>query len=153
LACGRDPRTTQCKDCLQQMLTCEGCFVRDHRLLPSHWAEVWDAKQGCFICKDISQLGAGNIIQLGHGGDVCCKPHGTCSFTIVDTNGIHATHLAFCGCTVANNVEKLMQAGLFPGTTREPKTAFTFKLLKEYHLHSLEFKKSAYRYMSAKANR
>ena len=42
-----------------------------------------------------------------------------------------------------------MRARLFPATTRDTKTAFTFKVLKEFHLHNLESKKAAYDYLGA----
>jgi hypothetical protein len=46
-------------------------------------------------------------------------------------------------------MEQLMQARLFPATTRDTKTAFTVNVLKEFHLHNLESKKAAYDYLGA----
>jgi hypothetical protein len=147
-SCGMYTRTTQCTECIQYTPTCEACFVRLHRLIPTHWAEVWNHKQGFFVRKDISILG--HVIQLGHRGNTCPCACATVPFIIVDTNGIHATCLAFCGCLSPDTkVEQLMRAQLFPATMRDPRTAFTFKLLKEFHIHSLESKKAAYGYMGA----
>ncbi|KAJ7212369.1 hypothetical protein C8J57DRAFT_1539218 [Mycena rebaudengoi] len=40
-----------------------------------------------------------------------------------------------------------MQAGYFPATTRNPVTAFSFEILKRFHLASLESKSAAYDYI------
>ncbi|TDL13902.1 hypothetical protein BD410DRAFT_734742, partial [Rickenella mellea] len=66
-ACGSGTRTTRCTDCLQSPLSCERCFVKDHKLLPFHWAEQWNGD--FFVRKDYSDLGG--TITLGHNGDAC----------------------------------------------------------------------------------
>ncbi|KAJ7127477.1 hypothetical protein C8R46DRAFT_1235584 [Mycena filopes] len=141
--------TTQCHDCTAYATSCSNCFVQSHVRNPFHWAEVWDELQGFFVRHDISKLG--HVIQLGHNGDPCPSPCGERIFTIVDENGIHSTRLAFCGCheLPPNKVKQLMRARLFPATTRNPETAFTFKMLKGFQLHNLESKKAAYDYLGA----
>ena len=130
------------------MPTCGKCFIQHHRTLPFHWAEVWDFEQGFFIRNDISNLG--HVLQLGHNGANCPNPQTTLPFTVVDTNGIHATHLAFCGCLkCGSKIEQLMRARLFPATARDPRTAFTFATLNNFHIHTLESKKAAYDYLGA----
>lgn len=42
-----------------------------------------------------------------------------------------------------------MRARLFPATTQDPRTAFSFAILKQFHLHNLESKKAAYDYLGA----
>lgn len=42
-----------------------------------------------------------------------------------------------------------MRARLFPATTQDPRTAFSFAVLKQFHLHNLESKKAAYDYLGA----
>ncbi|KAJ7815232.1 hypothetical protein B0H14DRAFT_2170461, partial [Mycena olivaceomarginata] len=61
-------------------------------------------------------------------------------------NGVHPTRLVFCGCREQppNKIRQLMRAGLFPATTKEPHTAFTVSMLKEFQLHHFESKKAAY---------
>ncbi|KAG5635468.1 hypothetical protein H0H81_011141 [Sphagnurus paluster] len=39
--------------------------------------------------------------------------------------------------------------GLFPATVRRPTTAFTFQVLKQFHLHHLESKESTYDFIGA----
>lgn len=97
---------------------------------------------------DISALGG--KIFLCHYGARCPNPLNDIKFTVIDSNGVHATRLSFCNCPRAPDpITQLMRARLFPATTREPKTAFTLKVLKEFHLHNLESKQAAYDYMGA----
>ena len=44
-------------------------------------------------------------------------------------------------------MRQLLGAQLFPATTEQPMTAFTFGLLREFHVHSLESKSTVYGYM------
>jgi hypothetical protein len=43
---------------------------------------------------------------------------------------------------------QLMMAGLFPATFREPKTAFTFRVLEDFHLDNLECKTTPSQFFS-----
>ncbi|KAJ7828326.1 hypothetical protein B0H13DRAFT_2373260 [Mycena leptocephala] len=148
-SCGSKEVEIQCHDCTGYKATCTKCFIAQHLNNPFHWAEKWDLADGFFVKHDISSLG--HIIQLGHHGGPCASPVGTRKFTVVDHNGVHATQLAFCGCRELppNKVRQLMRSRLFPATMKETKTAFTFTLLKQCHLHNLEAKKAAYDYMGA----
>jgi len=42
-----------------------------------------------------------------------------------------------------------MRAELFPATMNQPTTAFTFRVLRQFHLHHLEGKESAYDFIGA----
>ncbi|KAF7331346.1 CxC2 domain-containing protein [Mycena kentingensis (nom. inval.)] len=72
-------------------------------------------------------------------------------FTLVDSNGVHSTRLVYCGCREQppNKVRQLLRAGFFPASTREPITAFTLHVLREFQLHNFEAKKAAYDYVKA----
>ncbi|KAK6997020.1 CxC2 domain-containing protein [Favolaschia claudopus] len=142
-------RTTKCFDCLEYSPVCTDCFVRTHINNPTHWAEVWDQNAGFFIRHDISTLD--HTIQLGHQGGKCDSPTPTRTFTIVDVNGVHTTKVAFCSCREQppNKVRQLMRAGLFPATAKDPHTAFTINMLKDFQLHNFESKKAAYDYLGA----
>ncbi|KAJ6470132.1 hypothetical protein C8R47DRAFT_1222765 [Mycena vitilis] len=151
-ACGSQSMlaSTQCYDCTEYQLSCETCFVNAHLRNPFHWAEKWDAEQGFFVRHDISKMDSGHVIQLGHGGGKCGAPCGERLFTAVDINGIHSTRLAFCGCHgPPNKIQQLMRARLFPATTRDPHSAFTINMLKQFQLHNFESKKAAYDYLAA----
>jgi hypothetical protein len=149
--CGVDGRTRTCRcmDCFQSPVTCEQCFIQAHTTQPYHWVEQWNGS--FFVRRDISALG--HIVHLGHHGHACHNHSSTTEsiqFTVVHTNGVHATRLAFCACVGAGNRrQQLLKAQLFPATVDQPVTAFTFNVLHEYHIHSLESKQAAYSYMRA----
>ncbi|KIM36002.1 hypothetical protein M413DRAFT_20657 [Hebeloma cylindrosporum] len=147
-----DRRTTRCCDCFGYELTCIACFIASHSNLPTHWAEVWDSEQGFFVRHDIATL-QDNIasVNLGHCGRPCPSQHAAnLKFTIIDINGIHQTKIRFCSCEgFPIRTEQLMRAKLFPATMTQPTTAFTFPVLKQFHLLHLEGKLSAYDFIGA----
>jgi hypothetical protein len=133
---------------MQYHASCTRCIVQAHQNNPFHWAQVWDSECGFFVKHDI--LALGGTISLGHNGADCPNPKNNILFTIVDTNSVHATWLSLCGCLESGTkIAQLMRAQLFPTTTVDTKTAFTFKVLKEFHLHNLESKEAAYDYLAA----
>ncbi|KAH6891666.1 hypothetical protein BKA70DRAFT_1119857 [Coprinopsis sp. MPI-PUGE-AT-0042] len=145
--------TVRCSDCWHRVPTCEDCFIAAHSRLPTHWAEVWSPERGFTTRCDISALHSQPHIQLGHDGKTCPNSlpdnlhH---EFLIIDMNGIHSTRLRFCTCQGSDtHVAQLMKANLFPATFVKPKTAFTFAVLKQYHIHHLESAESAYSFIAA----
>ncbi|KAJ7714457.1 hypothetical protein B0H14DRAFT_2546347 [Mycena olivaceomarginata] len=149
-ACGSGAnRTTKCFDCISYPAACPDCFIRSHIHHPIHWAEVWDPLAQFFIRNEISRLG--HTIQLGHNGNTCKDPTPARIFTIADGNGVHSTKLAFCGCQEQppNKIRQLMRSGMFPATAKDPHTAFTINMLKDFQLHNFESKKAAYDYLGA----
>jgi len=90
-------------------------------------------------------------VNLGHHGLPCQSKHArNFNFTVVDTNGVHQTKIRFCSCEgFPNRTEQLMRAKLFPATMTQPSTAFTFQVLKQFHLLHLEGKLSAYDFIGA----
>ncbi|KAH6874855.1 hypothetical protein BKA70DRAFT_1479844 [Coprinopsis sp. MPI-PUGE-AT-0042] len=145
--------TVRCSDCWHRVPTCEACFIAAHSRMPTHWAEVWSSERGFTIRCDISTLSSQPHIQLGHAGGPCPNSFADerrHEFLIIDTNGIHSTRLRFCTCqSAATPVTQLMRAKLFPATFTKPKTAFTFSVLKQYHIHHLESAESAYSFIAA----
>ena len=147
-ACNNGVRTTQCHNCIQYETSCNDCFVKAHRNLPFHWAQVWERDRGYFTRCDLSVLGG--AVHLGHNGERCPNSSTEYLFTIVDSNGVHLTKLSFCGCVGSEErLKQLTRAQLFPTMTKDPRTAFTFSILKQFHLHTLESKKAAYDYLGA----
>ncbi|KAJ6563399.1 hypothetical protein DFH09DRAFT_920273 [Mycena vulgaris] len=160
--CGNGVRTTQCRDCRQYDLSCESCWIRNHENNPFHWAHVWKAELGFFVRTnsffyivkhDISAVDGGNhAVSLGHYGKPCPNAGTPKMTTLVEPNGIHATKIYFCGChenpSVDSKFDQLMEAGYFPGSTDSPRTAFSFDVLKRFHLASLDSKTAALDYIS-----
>jgi hypothetical protein len=120
-----------------------------HRTIPTHWALVWDDKERFFIKTDFSRVMKNSVIALGHYGARCHRASPSRLFTLVDTNGIHATAICFCGCTapdgqVLPDFQQLLRAGIFPGTVKEPKTGYTLGVLEYYRELRNQDKGSAY---------
>ncbi|KAJ7501520.1 hypothetical protein B0H11DRAFT_2224403 [Mycena galericulata] len=153
--CGRGARSTQCRDCRQYDLSCETCWLEAHINNPFHWAHIWDKTLGFFVKHDICKVDAGQrLFTLGHFGKPCPNAGTALMFTIVETTGIHATRMHFCGCAGTDGnprdkVVQLMEAGFFPGTVKEPRTAFSFEMLKRFHIAALESKDAACSYISS----
>ena len=151
-SCGTGRRLVQCDDCTAYKTSCAECFIGAHRTLPFHWARVWSEEQHFFVHQDISRLRPeGYAHQLGHHGESCPNPasQNAILFQAIDTNGIHETKVRFCGCADVDRVDQLMQEGLFPATIERPTMAFTFNVLKQFHIHHLESKESAYDFIGA----
>jgi hypothetical protein len=89
--------------------------------------------------------------QLGFGSS---KPgqidqNGNPIITIIDRSGVHEIGVRWCCCpNAAEHDMQLMAAGLFPATFRNPKTAFTFRVLEEFHLDNLECKTTPSQFFS-----
>jgi len=84
-----------------------------------------------------------DAFQLGFGSSRPGKndKDGNPVITIIDRSGIHKISVRWCCCLDAPKYDmQLMAAGLFPATFRNPKTAFTFRVLEEFHLDNLECK-------------
>ena len=83
-------------------------------------------------------------VQLGHPLGMRCPsaiPSTDDSFVVLDLTGLHEIAVDFCGCKRAPPWDvQLVRRRWFPGptsdSTREPRTAATFRLLKHVHLIS-----------------
>jgi hypothetical protein len=152
--CGRGMCVAKCFDCFQYGSSCLNCFADLHFHQPYHWARLWDPEKRFFNKVDYSlvlrELGTDDAIQLGHIGERKRCPANATSipFIITHTNGIHSTRLRICRCPAApDKVTQLMQARIFPATPTDPKSAFTFTALREFHMHGLQSKSSAFDYI------
>ena len=69
--------------------------------------------------------------------------------TVVDRSGVHEIGVNWCRCPEAPEHDmQLMMTGLFPATFRNPKTAFTFRVLEDFHLDNLECKTTPSQFFS-----
>ncbi|KAJ8087598.1 hypothetical protein PM082_006431 [Marasmius tenuissimus] len=142
-------RTVCCLDCTVTVPTCTACFLAAHRLLLFHWGEIWNGRY--FERKESHELGV--VFHLGHNGDRCesVAPDSIpVNVTVVDCNGIHTVKIIYCQCPGhSGRFQQVLKARLFPATVDLPQTLFTFDLLKDFHLHTLSSKKTAYDYLYA----
>ncbi|KAJ6478848.1 hypothetical protein C8R47DRAFT_983731 [Mycena vitilis] len=153
-ACGVKDRlrTVACGDCLQAELLCPQCWLNRHRNMPTHWGFVWNEKDRFFEKTDFSRVMKNAVIRIGHHGRRCTKAGLGRSFTLVDSNGIHATTLSFCQCEDADakcedEYQQLLRAGIFPGSVKEPKTGYTVSLLEQFRQDRNQGKSSAYNFV------
>lgn len=79
-------------------------------------------------------------MQFGHpDGEDCPFPRSQQNFVVAHLNGIHTIVLSFCGCNDAPEpFSQLLEARWWPSTPRDPKTAFTFSLMRTFHLLNLQ---------------
>jgi hypothetical protein len=152
--CGVENRLQKvlCGDCLQGELLCPQCWVNKHRTMPTHWAFVWNKDERFFEKKDFCRVLKNTVVALGHHGQRCPDADLGRSFTLVESNGIHATAISFCRCKRPDGqrgdpeFQQLLRAGIFPGSIKEPKTGYTLGLLEFYHQLRNQGKTSAYNF-------
>ncbi|KAL6297733.1 hypothetical protein BKA93DRAFT_710817, partial [Sparassis latifolia] len=75
--------------------------------------------------------------------------YGNRIIVIVDISGIHHIGVDWCQCEMAVERDmQLLQMGLYPGTVKDPHTAFTFAVLDDFLLENKECKTAALNYYS-----
>ncbi|KAJ7733042.1 hypothetical protein DFH07DRAFT_780704 [Mycena maculata] len=141
--CGKSRlRTVACTECLQSELLCPQCWVNEHQTMPTHWVFVWNWEERFFEKHDFCHVMKNTIIGLSHYGERCPDADPGRSFTLVDSNGIHATCLTFCPCQTTNG-----KWGIFPGSVSEPKTGYKLGLLDYHCQQQNQGKGSAYNFV------
>ena len=117
--------------------------MRDHLHNPFHRIEVWTDGAGFWRRMSLGQLDS-FVLNLGHAGDECLLQDKLRTMTIVHDHGIIEMKVRFCGCIAEGEKTpvpipmQLLGFGLFPGTWKEPRTAFTINGLRDYHLLSVQ---------------
>ena len=80
--------------------------------------------------------------HLSGGTDRSC-------LTVVHTSGVHFCDVRYCNCPDAGASHlQLVKAGLYPATTKEPRTVFTFQVLDDFIMDNVECGTSAMNYYS-----
>jgi hypothetical protein len=148
-SCGLEQCTVHCYDCLSYKPTCRSCFIDHHKNTPFHWARVWSNQLGYFEKMDRSALTSHGVpFDLGHYGDPCpnwpTKGPDHLTFSVDDINGVHQTRIRFCWCHgPPDKSAQLKLHRLFPSTSKDSQSAFTFALLKLYSIQTMQGKISA----------
>jgi hypothetical protein len=108
-------------------------------------------------CDDEDECGVSSSDKYNAAADLgfgSSKPgrhdkEGNPMMTIIDRSGVHEIGVSWCSCPEAPERDlQLMMAGLFPATFHNPKTAFTFRVLEEFHLDNLECKTTPSQFFS-----
>ncbi|KAF8260224.1 hypothetical protein EI94DRAFT_1773742 [Lactarius quietus] len=88
-------------------------------------------------------------LSFGSSKPGCYDKEGCPIITVVDRSGIHDIGVSWCQCSGAPKSDmQLMMAGLFPATFNNPKTAFTFHVLEDFHLDNLTCKTTPSQFFS-----
>lgn len=125
----------RCRDCFGGSTQCKLCAVKCHARTPFHRLERWT---GHFFDREteLGPLGLG--IHCGHRGAPC--PHmstmtGRHKMQIIDINGTFAYNVYECRCAGARPfAQQLMLMKILAATPKDPKTGFTFSVLKEFEI-------------------
>lgn len=142
-------RLHRCRDCFDSTPVCGECIVDAHRSNPFHSIETWT---GTYFKKS-SLADLGFKLHLMHSGERC--PYNDehvmgDRVEIVHTNGLHFLCVVQCSCL--DRPSKLIQytrSMLLPASAIEPRVCFSFALMKDFQIHTLTSKKSAYDYILA----
>ncbi|EJD34963.1 hypothetical protein AURDEDRAFT_75712, partial [Auricularia subglabra TFB-10046 SS5] len=134
----------RCTECFNAPTCCRLCIVKMHKSNPLHRIQFWN---GQFFERRTLQE-AGLQFCLGHGGDQCsAAPVGALptTTTICDLHGFQTVNVAYCLCPHAESeVVQLLSARLFPATFTKPRTAFTWELMEDLRLDTVQSKKPMY---------
>ncbi|KAF8993816.1 hypothetical protein BDZ89DRAFT_972653, partial [Hymenopellis radicata] len=138
----------RCEECWGVGSECLDCLLRGHRRNPLHKILRWT---GDFYVK-VTLFSLGLRMQLGHRAYLPCHNPipATKDFTVMHTNGLFKAAADWCGCeTRTPRRIQLLHSELYPATTRNPKTAATFRLLEEHEMLTASGKLSPYEHYQA----
>ncbi|KLO05566.1 hypothetical protein SCHPADRAFT_946616 [Schizopora paradoxa] len=142
-------RTYRCRDCYFSSPVCAQCIGNQHRSNPFHNIEVWTGTH--FRRSSLAE--AGFTLHLMHPDAVCPSfdQHAKGKQAqIVHTNGIHSLRVYACACSgKPSDLLQYIHCKILPASVKEPREFFTFDLMKDFHIHSLVSKKSAFDYIRA----
>ena len=92
----------------------------------------------------------GLVVRLGHTLGVTCINPTARTITVLDTNGVHTVSVEFCGCQLGlEHRRQLLQMRWFPATPRDSRTAFTFRLLRQFQYYNLQGGITSYEFYRA----
>lgn len=135
-----------CDNCCGKASHCKQCILATHSRMPLHRIRKWN---GNFLeVTSLSSLGLS--ISFGHGGNACPVARATHTLAAFHIDGFHTISVVFCHCESSPAPHfQLFNNKLFPASFDNPKTVFTFELLRQFRIHHLEGKGSAYSYINS----
>ncbi|KAG1892924.1 uncharacterized protein F5891DRAFT_1131426 [Suillus fuscotomentosus] len=155
----------KCQDCLGEPLYCTDCCRSQHRSNPFHWISQWNGRffeRSClahvgliiYLGHDGKQCPAvtdqWNLFEEDEPEDLLepedlpfvsgpeFQPKEN-TMVIVDKSGVHHLEVRCCECQNAMSPDiQMFRHGFFPASFNRPKTVFTFRVLNDFLLDSLE---------------
>ncbi|KAG2059145.1 hypothetical protein BDR06DRAFT_875058, partial [Suillus hirtellus] len=151
-----------CLSCSGEHSWCSSCAVKAHQHNPFHNLQLWNGK----FYESTTLWDHGYIMHLGHGGhpcpnsdlgameDVFAHMKGDTIYetqlelsnlVIVHSTGVYSHCVSWCQCPRAEKDRHLhlLKAKLFPASITWPQSAFTFNMLDNFLIDTLECKTSA----------
>ncbi|KAJ7052855.1 hypothetical protein C8F01DRAFT_1236176 [Mycena amicta] len=145
--CQQGKAEYRCTECFNAPLWCRGCVVRGHQYNPFHHIERWDGKMFVRDSLWVADTSLDSVTLRTCPNANPAAPHALCpNFANRERHS-----LLYCWCKERQGQrwEQLVSVRLFPATFKEPKTVFTFTVMKQFLIHSVTSKKSAYDYVKA----
>ncbi|KAG0695622.1 hypothetical protein DFH29DRAFT_984908 [Suillus ampliporus] len=170
--CGGGEGLIQCLSCSGNHAWCPSCVVKAHQHNLFHNLQLWNGRfyetptlqdQGYIMylghggepCPNFSQqpdpspwadLGTMEDVFAQEEGDTDNETQlGVSNLVIVHSTGVYSHSVSWCQCPGAEKARHLhlMKAKLFPASINRPQSAFTFNVLDNFLIDTLECKTSA----------
>ncbi|KAI6147060.1 hypothetical protein BKA82DRAFT_3980311 [Pisolithus tinctorius] len=157
--CKAEGAPYRCMDCAHRPLSCKTCCIEQHKLRPFHWVQKWNGRffEDFTLWLVSSSFNPSSVMTdiVGWFGATLGPCRSTMPgrrrnyLTVVDTGGVHFCNVQYCNCPGSEDSHlQLTMAGLFPATTKAPRTAFTFQVLDDFIRDNVECGTSAMNYYS-----
>lgn len=147
-ASGQKGALFRCLDCPLSLPQCSVCVLASHKARPFDRIRQWCPKCHLWVKATIPELDF--VLYLGHEGEPCpsTPTHLDGSLDtdsrlkemlIIHEHGQISVRALFCQCTKprVSQAIQLLEAGLWPATWLEPRTAITLATLETFHSLSL----------------
>jgi hypothetical protein len=153
----KSPRTPaspcyRCLDCGWYETMCKDCIFKAHAKIPFHQVQEWDIRRGFWSNRSLT--GMGLELYLGHHSRKCSYAiRDSRPMHIVSMHGIHKVGVQFCSCPdrdtaqlplEAEQAAQLVAEGYWPSTWKQPRTAFSIRLMKQFDLLACQSQVSAH---------
>ncbi|KAI1786196.1 hypothetical protein LXA43DRAFT_898439, partial [Ganoderma leucocontextum] len=138
----------RCLDCPLSRPQCSACVLASHHARPFDRIRRWCPERRFWDKATVPQLGF--VLYLGHDGERCPSTptrldgspdvdSRTRDILIMHEHGQTTVRALFCQCTTprVSQAIQLLEAGLWPATWLQPRTAITLATLETFHSLSL----------------
>ncbi|KAI0054763.1 hypothetical protein BV25DRAFT_1816572 [Artomyces pyxidatus] len=138
----------RCEECYSSPAVCASCIAANHVHMPFHRIVRWSVQAPYWTAASLYDLKV--RVCLGHGGGLCptiTRP--ARKMTIGVESGFQDATVVFCECVDAHGKRlipepiQLIHYGLFPASWEQPKSAFSIRLLRAFHLLALQSQTTA----------